>query len=65
MGPKREKIISKSSSVVTGFNLQTNRTLSGGFTSASGKSPTYVIHKFEINKTCIIRIVRHKTNQYM
>lgn len=38
--PNREKIISRSSSVVTGFSLQTNSTLSGGAASASGKSPT-------------------------
>lgn len=41
MEPKREKMISRSSSVVTGFNLQTKRTFSGGLTSASGRSPTY------------------------
>lgn len=41
MVPKREKMISRSSSVVTGFNLQTKRTFSGGLTSASGRSPTY------------------------
>lgn len=41
MGPNRENIISRSSSVVTGFSLQTNSTFSGGLTSASGKSPTY------------------------
>lgn len=40
MGPNRENIISRSSSVVTGFSLQTNSTFSGGLTSASGKSPT-------------------------
>jgi hypothetical protein len=34
-------MISKSSSVVTGFNLQTNNTVSGGLISASGISPTY------------------------
>jgi len=38
--PNREKIISRSSSVVTGLSLQTNSTLSSGFMSASGKSPT-------------------------
>lgn len=38
--PKREKISSKSSSQVTGFNLHTNRTFSGGLTFANGKSPT-------------------------
>lgn len=41
MDPKREKIISRSSSVVTGFSLQTKRTFSGGLTSASGRSPTW------------------------
>lgn len=40
MHPKREKMISRSSSVVTGFSLHTNRTFSGGFTFASGRSPT-------------------------
>lgn len=40
IGPNRENIISRSSSVVTGFSLQTNSTFSGGLTSASGKSPT-------------------------
>ncbi len=39
--PKREKIISKSSAVVTGFNLHTNNTFSGGAASTSGMSPTY------------------------
>ncbi|KYM79371.1 hypothetical protein ALC53_10166, partial [Atta colombica] len=34
--PKRLKIISRSSSFVTGFNLQTNKTFSGGAISASG-----------------------------
>ena len=37
--PNREKIISRSSSVVTGLSLQTNSDSSGGFASASGKSP--------------------------
>lgn len=41
MGPNLENIISKSWSWVTGFNLQTNRTLSGGLISASGISPTW------------------------
>ncbi len=41
MGPKRENMISKSASVVTGFNLQTKRTFSGGLIFASGKSPIY------------------------
>lgn len=45
MGPNRENIISRSSSVVTGFSLQTNSTFSGGFTSASGKSPTCGVQK--------------------
>lgn len=40
MVPKREKMISRSSSVVTGLSLQTNSTFSGGRTSASGRSPT-------------------------
>lgn len=40
MEPKREKMISRSSSVVTGFSLHTNSTFSGGLTSASGRSPT-------------------------
>lgn len=31
----------KSSSRVTGLSLQTNRTFSGGLTSASGRSPIY------------------------
>jgi len=38
--PNRENIISRSSSVVTGLSLQTNSTLSSGFISASGRSPT-------------------------
>lgn len=38
--PNRLNIICKSSSLVTGFNLQTNKTFSGGATSAEGKSPT-------------------------
>eukprot|EP00879_Flechtneria_rotunda_P033884 GHRR01037748.1.p1 GENE.GHRR01037748.1~~GHRR01037748.1.p1 ORF type:complete len:144 (+),score=19.70 GHRR01037748.1:169-600(+) len=33
------KMISRSSSVVTGFSLHTNSMLLGGLTSASGKSP--------------------------
>ena len=37
--PNRLKMISKSSSVVTGFNLHTKSDSSGGFASASGKSP--------------------------
>lgn len=41
MVPKREKMISRSSSVVTGLSLQTNSTFSGGRTSASGRSPTW------------------------
>lgn len=41
MVPKREKMISRSSSVVTGFSLHTNRTFSGGLMSASGRSPTW------------------------
>lgn len=45
MGPNRENIISRSSSVVTGFSLQTNSTFSGGLISASGKSPTCGIWK--------------------
>lgn len=40
MEPKREKMISRSSSVVTGLSLHTNKTFSGGFMSASGRSPT-------------------------
>lgn len=56
IGPNRENIISRSSSVVTGFSLQTNSTFSGGLTSASGKSPTcggqkqafiISVHKFQ------------------
>lgn len=42
MVPKREKMISRSSSVVTGLSLQTNSTFSGGRTSASGRSPTCI-----------------------
>lgn len=41
MVPKREKMISRSSSVVTGLSLQTNSTFSGGRMSASGRSPTW------------------------
>lgn len=37
--PKREKIISRSSSVVTGLSLQMNNMLGGGLASASGRSP--------------------------
>lgn len=33
-------MICKSSSLVTGFNLHTNKTFSGGAMSAEGKSPT-------------------------
>ena len=40
MDPNLEKMISKSSAVVTGFSLQTNKTFSGGLPSASGISPT-------------------------
>lgn len=50
MDPKREKMISRSSSVVTGFNLQTKRTFSGGLTSASGRSPTYSRHQTDEGK---------------
>jgi hypothetical protein len=39
ISPKREKMISRSSPVVTGFSLQTNKTFSGGATSALGRSP--------------------------
>mmetsp|Transcript_10686 Transcript_10686/g.27413 ORF Transcript_10686/g.27413 Transcript_10686/m.27413 type:complete len:202 (+) Transcript_10686:258-863(+) len=39
MVPKRENMISRSSSVVTGFSLHTNSMLDGGLTSASGRSP--------------------------
>ena len=39
--PKREKISSRSSSRVTGFSRHTNRTFSGGLTSAKGRSPTW------------------------
>lgn len=39
--PKRENMISRSSSVVTGFSLHTNSTFSGGLISASGRSPTW------------------------
>lgn len=45
MGPNLENMISRSSSVVTGFSLHTNSTFSGGLTSASGKSPTCGIQK--------------------
>mmetsp|Transcript_3809 Transcript_3809/g.12777 ORF Transcript_3809/g.12777 Transcript_3809/m.12777 type:complete len:224 (+) Transcript_3809:1504-2175(+) len=38
--PNLLKIISKSSSVVTGLSLQTNKDSSGGLASASGKSPS-------------------------
>lgn len=38
-GSRLVKMISKSSSVVTGLSLQTNSTFSGGFMSASGRSP--------------------------
>lgn len=38
--PNLLKINSKSSLLVTGFNLHTNRIFSGGLTSAKGKSPT-------------------------
>ena len=37
--PNLEKMISRSSDVVTGLSLQTNSTFSGGLASASGKSP--------------------------
>ena len=40
MSPKREKINSKSSSVVTGCSLHTNNTFLGGSMSASGMSPS-------------------------
>jgi hypothetical protein len=40
MSPNREKMSSRSSSLVWGFNLQTNKTVSGGLTSISGRSPT-------------------------
>lgn len=40
MVPKRENAISRSSSLVMGLSLQTNNTFSGGFASASGKSPS-------------------------
>lgn len=33
-------MICKSSSLVTGFSLHTNKTFSGGAISAEGKSPT-------------------------
>ena len=44
--PNLEKMISRSSSVVTWFSLHTNNTLSGGATSSSGISPicTYKQH---------------------
>ena len=38
--PNREKIISRSSAVVTGLSLHTNSTFSGGAASTSGRSPT-------------------------
>lgn len=37
--PNRPKMSSRSSSPVTGFSLHTNKTFSGGFTSAKGRSP--------------------------
>lgn len=40
MVPNLEKISSRSSSIVTAFNLHTNRTFSGGRTLAKGRSPT-------------------------
>lgn len=39
MVPNRENINSRSSSVVIEFNLQTNKTSTGGLASASGISP--------------------------
>ena len=45
MGPNLEKIISRSSSVVTGLSLQTNKTSSGGATSASGMSPNWCVKR--------------------
>lgn len=38
--PNLLNMICKSSSLVTGFSLHTNKTFSGGATSAEGKSPT-------------------------
>jgi len=38
--PNLLNIICKSSSLVTGFSLHTNKTFSGGAISAEGKSPT-------------------------
>ena len=40
--PNLEKIISRSSDYVTGFNLQTNNTFFGGSISASGRSSRIV-----------------------
>lgn len=39
---------------VTGFSLQTNSTLSGGFISASGMSPIYVMQKDNSEYICHI-----------
>jgi hypothetical protein len=46
--PNLENMISKSSSVVTGFNLHTNKTFSGGLISASGISPTLKYSMFDV-----------------
>ena len=43
MRPKREKMTSRSASVVTGFRRQTKSTFSGGFASIVGKSPTCTV----------------------
>ena len=48
MAPKRAKMISRSSSSVTGLSLHTKSTFSGGARSASGMSPS-------ISSTCAPR----------
>ena len=42
ISPNREKIISRSASLVAGLSLHTNSTFSGGATSASGRSPSCI-----------------------
>src|SRR5258707_10442426 len=55
IGPKREKISSRSSSRVTGLSLHTKRTFSGGRTLAKGKSPTISSVRAEAAAACLRR----------
>ena len=53
--PNREKINSRSSSCVTGFNLHTNKMFSGGRTAANGISP--IISSVRADEAAAVRRV--------